>query len=349
VPELRVDMDYILGFDISRHQFVEGGKINAQKAIAAGVKFGAARFTVGDYYTDPNSIRNFDILQDAGVLMTGYHVVADALTAGGRRISSKMQIQRFLDAVGVRRFDFPAVLDCEIHRTDARYLTTITADCAARLHGYQGYPFPIIYTGPAYWQTYILRSSAWKRYPLWIANYKVVKPSIPSDWPSWLIWQFSADGNLRGAEFGVQSKSIDLDYWNPAVLPFPNGAPIQPPVIIPITEHEVYKEIQAKIEELKKAFPGVSVVLAVTVPADEEPEPVQPKPTGKKYKLVSPDGKPNVKLRTEASPAVGGSALKVGTVVTGLGRETTAYKIAWVYVTDGVLTGWVKLTEVKPA
>jgi GH25 family lysozyme M1 (1,4-beta-N-acetylmuramidase) len=341
--------DYILGIDFGRPNIYQGAKIDPRKAIARGVKFAAARFTVGNYMTDTTAIANFDIFQDAGVMMGAYHVVADLDKITGRKITASSQIQRFKDAVADRRLDYPAIADCEVIRTDKKYLTSITVGCVTLLHGFKGHPFPMIYTRGYWWNANITRLPTWQRYPLFVANYGVLKPYLPADWPDWACWQHSADGNLLGDEFGFHSASIDLDYWNPAVLPFPNGAPIQPPVIIPITEHEVYKEIQAKIEELKKAFPGVSVVLAVTVPADEEPEPVQPKPTGKKYKLVSPDGKPNVKLRTEASPAVGGSALKVGTVVTGLGRETTAYKISWVYVTDGVLTGWVKSVEAKPA
>ena len=36
----------------------------------------------------------------------------------------------------------------------------------------------------------------------------------PRDWDSWVFWQFSADGNGRGPEFGAQSASIDLNYFN---------------------------------------------------------------------------------------------------------------------------------------
>ena len=37
---------------------------------------------------------------------------------------------------------------------------------------------------------------------------------LPSNFDTWVFWQFSADGNGRGPEFGASSKSIDLNYFN---------------------------------------------------------------------------------------------------------------------------------------
>jgi GH25 family lysozyme M1 (1,4-beta-N-acetylmuramidase) len=36
----------------------------------------------------------------------------------------------------------------------------------------------------------------------------------PRDYDDWDFWQWSADGNGRGAEFGASSRSIDLNYFN---------------------------------------------------------------------------------------------------------------------------------------
>ena len=37
-----------------------------------------------------------------------------------------------------------------------------------------------------------------KNYPLWIANYRVPKPTIPAPWKSYIIWQYAEDANLPG-------------------------------------------------------------------------------------------------------------------------------------------------------
>ena len=52
------------------------------------------------------------------------------------------------------------------------------------------------------------------QYPLWIANYGVSEPSIPKPWGAneWLFWQFTEVGD--GELYGVESKGIDLDYFN---------------------------------------------------------------------------------------------------------------------------------------
>ncbi|MDP1545244.1 MAG: SH3 domain-containing protein [Anaerolineales bacterium] len=51
-----------------------------------------------------------------------------------------------------------------------------------------------------------------KQYPLWIANYGVTKPLVPKPWDDWTLWQFTDNGD--GFIYGVESKNIDLNYFN---------------------------------------------------------------------------------------------------------------------------------------
>ena len=51
-----------------------------------------------------------------------------------------------------------------------------------------------------------------KQYPLWVANYKVEKPLVPKPWTEWVFWQFTDKGD--GSLYGVESKNIDLNYFN---------------------------------------------------------------------------------------------------------------------------------------
>lgn len=73
-----------------------------------------------------------------------------------------------------------------------------------------------VYTGPSYWRehTTVLGRGYFKKFPLWIANYKVFEPDIPPPWGKndWRLWQFTAEGD--GAKFGAESKEIDLNYFN---------------------------------------------------------------------------------------------------------------------------------------
>src|SRR3990170_4698978 len=85
---------------------------------------------------------------------------------------------------------------------------------------------PVIYTRGWWWNDNVASRSLWGSLDLAIARYvNLPEPwgnpgdqdkLRPRDWTEWLFWQWSADRppNGRGAEFGAQSNSIDLDYYN---------------------------------------------------------------------------------------------------------------------------------------
>lgn len=286
-------MSYSIGLDFSRWNV----PLDPCKAIAAGAVFGAARASVGSYYTDAASLAAFDACQAAGIPMSAYHVVADADTVTGKRITASAQIDRFTQSIGGRKLDFPPVLDCEIDRTDNKYLTAVTWGCAALLHGFQGYPLPLIYTNKYWWQSNITPNATWSRYPLWIAQYTTrPAPTLMYPWTCWAVWQYSADGNNLGATYGASSDDIDLDRWGD-VLPLPRRE----------VEIEPNMEIE-KIKELVAAFPqaALSIVINVTAGQDEQPDPEQPPAGTEKSYRVDTTGKANnqVKVRPTADPTV---------------------------------------------
>jgi hypothetical protein len=84
----------------------------------------------------------------------------------------------------------------------------------------------VFYTAKFIWEEMYSAKPGWiNDWDLWVANYTAFSEPhyIPHGWEeeldgtpvlvpdSYAIWQFSADGNGRGAEFGVQSADIDLD------------------------------------------------------------------------------------------------------------------------------------------
>lgn len=73
-----------------------------------------------------------------------------------------------------------------------------------------------------------------KQYPLWVANYGVATPLVPKPWTTWTLWQFTDNGD--GFPYGVESKNIDLNYFNGDIedfyqrfgishIPIPNPTP----------------------------------------------------------------------------------------------------------------------------
>jgi len=76
-----------------------------------------------------------------------------------------------------------------------------------------------IYTAYNYWVENTVSAGIpaaslnyFKQYPLWIANYGVTKPLVPKPWTEWTFWQFTDKGD--GSIYGVESKNIDLNYFN---------------------------------------------------------------------------------------------------------------------------------------
>lgn len=78
-----------------------------------------------------------------------------------------------------------------------------------------------IYTAYYYWRdnapnadTQASNLEYFHQYPLWIANYGATEPLIPKPWAKgqWLFWQYTETGD--GKLFGVESKGIDLNYFN---------------------------------------------------------------------------------------------------------------------------------------
>ena len=73
-----------------------------------------------------------------------------------------------------------------------------------------------VYTGPGYWRSHTstLGRAYFRKFPLWIANYKVFEPDIPSPWgrDEWKLWQYTAEG--YGPIFGAESEEIDLNFFN---------------------------------------------------------------------------------------------------------------------------------------
>jgi lysozyme len=147
-------------------------------------------------------------------------------------------------------FDFPPVLDFEepsVLRTGKFSDYSWRAEEWLRHVENKTGRKPIIYTANWFMSQLPQKYVSWmSAYPSWVAFYnswwgEVVKqmPStaLPYPWQDWTMWQFSADGNRRGAEFGVQAGDIDLNWFQGNyfdLLEFlQKEDPVQPPPVTP--------------------------------------------------------------------------------------------------------------------
>lgn len=235
---------YVLGIDVSKWQ----GKMDWKKAAGAGVRYAAVRCTVGDYYKDAEFERNWTLAKEEGIYVTAYHVVAPA--AGGKRITAQAQMDFFMDFLEkVEPPDWPLVLDCELSSgQDTRYVTSVVQKCAETINTLMQ-ENPIIYTAMGWWNANILPWDGWENYPLWVANYtSAPQPLLPRDWNDWSIWQWSADGNNKGAYYGAQSNAIDLNRMKKEFYDeLFEDEPVEPPVTPPVADYPQRATLQTRL------------------------------------------------------------------------------------------------------
>src|SRR6185369_1551250 len=88
---------------------------------------------------------------------------------------------------------------------------------------------PIIYTSPGLWGS-LSGSSQFAGDTLWVANWGVSCPSLPSAWSTYKFWQYADDGHVPGI-----SGAVDLDVFNGTLAELKNGgsAPVGPPTAKP--------------------------------------------------------------------------------------------------------------------
>lgn len=187
----------MIGIDVSHWQ----GLVDWPKAKAAGAEFAYIKATDGMYGVDDKLAENLQ----ACILPHGcYHFFRPELDAAK---------QADLFIANVPKQTLPPAVDVEINSASVSMNTFRNAlqSFLASLEAHYG-EIPVIYTRKYFWEPNLGKTGWASRYPLWVAHYTTAAdPLMPSDWTKWTIWQYSANGNRRGAEFGAQSADIDID------------------------------------------------------------------------------------------------------------------------------------------
>jgi lysozyme len=120
---------------------------------------------------------------------------------------ASLVVSSLQQAGGLRAGDLPIVMDIET--ADGQAEATIEANMGAWLAAVEAQTgrTPIIYTSVG---TYPVTTTAFSRYPLWVANYGASCPSMPAGWSQWRFWQYSSTGTVTG----IGSGNVDLDQFN---------------------------------------------------------------------------------------------------------------------------------------
>jgi lysozyme len=195
----------VLGIDVSHFQ----SNVNWVEVKQAGISYVYSKATQGTRDTDPKFKRNHVETKNAGLLHGAYHFYV----AGEDPVK---QAELFLKAImPITEHSIPPVLDLEqggmkpgivkgaFHKDVLTWLKKVEAVSGIR---------PIIYTNHPFGNEY-LDHPDFGSYHLWIAEYGVAMPKIPTAWKTkgWLMWQRSERGKIEGAIGNVDHDLLNGD------------------------------------------------------------------------------------------------------------------------------------------
>lgn len=210
---------FTLGMDVSHHQ----RPIDWQRVAAAGYRYVFVRATYGSKQ-DRRFAEHWDGAKAAGLLVSAYHFFRES-------DPTQEQIDAFFEVLGERRTDLPLVLDVETDPTPevlSDDVTELVGDMLKEFERRDGRR-PIIYSASSFWNVQMAYSSAWKKYPLWVAHYSDASiPRMPRGWPDWVFWQFTPNGQVDGAIGNMNLSRFNGDYN--ALRAFAGLSPVESPV-----------------------------------------------------------------------------------------------------------------------
>jgi lysozyme len=208
-----------MGIDVSRFQ----GVIDWPTVAASGVRFAfvqASRGSGADCTVkpaqcgpDPYFATNRLAAESAGIRVGAYHrAFASGGTTADARADALAESDIFLAQVGsLNRGELIPVLDVEtpftgMTSTSLRTWIRVFVKRVTKKLGRK----PMIYTNATSWSaTGNTTEFAKARYPLWVAEYGVSRPSVPaSNWAGrgFSVWQYTSSGSVPGI-----SGKVDMD------------------------------------------------------------------------------------------------------------------------------------------
>lgn len=184
-PAAAVAAHDIRGIDVSYHS----GRVDWSQIVAAGNGFAFTLSTAGLDFHDPLFFSHWARMD--GLHRGAYHffVAHDDPAA---------QARWFIANTPLGPGDLAPVVDIETMGDDppgdlpARLRVFVAA-----LEAHYGVK-PIVYTGPRFWDRYL--GAGYGDHALWVAEYGVEQPSLPTGWHRWTLWQDRGDATVPGVE-----------------------------------------------------------------------------------------------------------------------------------------------------
>ncbi|SPO25690.1 probable lysozyme [Ustilago trichophora] len=191
------------GFDISGYQ----PNPNYSSAVANGAKFVIIKATEGTTFKSSSFSSQYNGATNAGLMRGAYHFAHPDSSSGSA------QAKFFLANGGGWTNDgrsLPGTIDLEsVSGSSTCYglsrsaLVSWIQDFGNTYKAATG-RYPMIYTSSGWWNQCVASSAFAADYPLWVANYGVSSPKIPTGFTYYSFWQYADSGTYPG----------DQDTWN---------------------------------------------------------------------------------------------------------------------------------------
>ena len=190
------------GIDVSYYQ----GTINWTETKASGIDFAFARVSDGTDFIDPQFAANWKNMKAAGVVRGAYQFFRPETDPTAQ---ANLLVSQINAAGGLESGDLAPVVDVEV--TDSVATATILANLSTWLKAVQSATglTPTIYVSPGFWST-LGSPGGFGNYALWVADWEVSCPSVPTaSWSNWTFWQNADTGTIPGV-----GTAPDLDKFN---------------------------------------------------------------------------------------------------------------------------------------
>lgn len=293
---------YLSGPDVSHWQHAAGPVTWSQVKGPAAQSFAISKATEDTNFVDPFFAADYAAERANGLVRGGYHYARPALPMS----TAVAQADFYAATIGnvQEAGDLPPIMDFEEGGgLSPRDLITWGQTFLGELMARTG-RVPMIYTYRNFWRTELLNSSAFIRYPLWIADYTagatVPTPPLIGSWPTWTMWQWTSTAHLPGIS-GV----VDNSHFNGTAQQLAAFADGTHPSVLPAVAPQAPIAVQAG--------PAGNALSVSWVPADNGGLPLT------SYRVtVSPGGATTTVPGTQTSAVIPGltsSTLYTATVV----------------------------------
>jgi GH25 family lysozyme M1 (1,4-beta-N-acetylmuramidase) len=198
-----------LGIDVSDYQ----GDVDWSSVAAGGVQFAYIKATEGTSYRNPYFGSQYDGSFNAGLIRGSYHFARPDVSSG------TTQADYFVKHGGGWSADgqtLPGVLDIEYNPYGDSCYDLSTDDMASWVHDFANEYLAktgrnvVIYTTADWWNTCTGGNTDFGgTNPLWVANYGVDSPALPSGWSSYTFWQYTDSATVSGVSGGSDENSFN--------------------------------------------------------------------------------------------------------------------------------------------